>query len=420
MKSYLLSAFCLLSSLIIPISSAKAENYPTIEELSTDREVVYEGQVVGTVKTPEWSRIGLVNFPAVNDSGQIGTEFNSYAGYDLSRTWQSGDFIGDIIKLGDLKEALEPQKFSFSRIAAANGWDLDEYLQGYSLDDFSILKDQSIASLATAIPALKNLKVSQVAPIADLLESKGYGSFGDYRNMTIGQIAGDSRWGELGLDSLNLEEYSLDSIPGLENSTFDKFQKWQNAYANGIPGLIETALGDYPKKIESEGLIISRIDYIWQQDSGLYNTVSGGRFDPEQLHSPCPEPDNCPNIELDDIENSGRTIRLPTEGYRWIAGQDPESGAVCPRRPWGVEGGYGPLKALNCGMEPTGRHPFGKGFKVAVWQVDEASQTLETAIFFRTCIHNPFVDTCSPYFIGPIPFIPLSLNQYIFIGSSFD
>ena len=68
-----------------------------------------------------------------------------------------------------------------------------------------------------------------------------------------------------------------------------------------------------------------------------------------------------------------------------MLGNDPNNANICLENPWGVDGGEGVLGILNCGKEPTGRNPFGSGFKVALWSVDETKDEASTAIFFRVC-----------------------------------
>ena len=82
----------------------------------------------------------------------------------------------------------------------------------------------------------------------------------------------------------------------------------------------------------------------------------------------------------------------PIYGKQWISGKYQK-----------VKGGSGILGELNDGLEPTGRHPFGKAFKVVVWEVTESEGSFETALFFRTC--GGGLLGCSPYFIGPVPFL---------------
>jgi hypothetical protein len=82
-----------------------------------------------------------------------------------------------------------------------------------------------------------------------------------------------------------------------------------------------------------------------------------------------------------------------------------------------VNGGFGILKALNGGKEPTGRNPFGSSFKQVIWNIDEASGSVKTAMFFRICKTIPFIGrTCSPYFIGPVPFIEYREKDPIVLG----
>ena len=83
-----------------------------------------------------------------------------------------------------------------------------------------------------------------------------------------------------------------------------------------------------------------------------------------------------------------------------------------------VKGGFGILGNLNGGKEPTGRHPFGKAFKQVIWDVDEASGSITTAMFFRICKRGGFIDLgCSPYFLGPVPFFTYHEMDPIILGT---
>ncbi|NEO64581.1 MAG: hypothetical protein F6J98_30900, partial [Moorea sp. SIO4G2] len=94
------------------------------------------------------------------------------------------------------------------------------------------------------------------------------------------------------------------------------------------------------------------------------------------------------------------------KGKQWISGKYQE-----------VEGGSGVLGQINDGMEPTGRHPFGDAFKVVVWDTSETEGSAGTALFFRYCVRNMFVDLgCTPYFIGPVPFLSYQEQDPIFLG----
>ncbi len=391
-----------------PIKQARATNYWDDKTITED---VIEGErVVGQVKLPDWEQIALEDFPPVNRGGSIGSEFNSYVGYDLSREWVAGSSLVDIFKLGDVEEAFAAEEFSLGEIAAITGVDTDEIV----LSSFELVGDQSLAELVAAVPRLSQKRVGQVEPIAKLVAAQlGYG----YDNISLESlIAFNSKAGNLKLGDVNLFEYSIDDIPGLEDTPLKDFARWKNAYLRGIPELWRVVLAQMPNPLSNLAMPVMRIDAVWSDaESNRQRTVSGSYE--EGFNVPCSAGSRCPYIELDDIENSGSSWRLPTEGVQWIAGRDPETGNICPNAPWGVNGGHGVLGAVNCGKEPTGRHPFGKAFKFAIWGTDETTDSVETAIFFRICVKTLFVDLgCTPYFIGPIPFFSFQRDNWIFLG----
>jgi hypothetical protein len=92
-------------------------------------------------------------------------------------------------------------------------------------------------------------------------------------------------------------------------------------------------------------------------------------------------------------------------GRQWISGKYQQ-----------VKGGFGILGAVNGGLEPTGRHPFGDVFKVSVWDVDESTGTLSTALHFRICKRGMPDLGCTPYFLGPVPFLNFHEKEPIFTG----
>jgi hypothetical protein len=68
------------------------------------------------------------------------------------------------------------------------------------------------------------------------------------------------------------------------------------------------------------------------------------------------------------------------------------------------------------GKEPTGRHPFGDVFKVAIWDTDESAGTVTTGLFFRVCYRGIPDLGCTPYFIGPVPFLSFRETEPMLVG----
>jgi hypothetical protein len=179
-----------------------------------------------------------------------------------------------------------------------------------------------------------------------------------------------------------------------------KFTGWQNTLIKDIPGLNAVPLASFPLPLTESGNTFARIDFIWgTAEKRRQRTVSGS--DVAGFSVPC-SGQKCPHIELDDLENSGRNIRGKFEGSSWISGKYQQ-----------VEGGWGCLKSVNGGKEPTGRLPYGSAFKVVVMEPNEKNDTVDTALFFR------FKNACgaTPYFIGPVPFFNYKVNSPIFLGN---
>ncbi|MEM9566669.1 MAG: M23 family metallopeptidase [Cyanobacteria bacterium P01_E01_bin.34] len=133
---------------------------------------------------------------------------------------------------------------------------------------------------------------------------------------------------------------------------------------------------------------------LGEREGYLGNTISGS--DQEGFSVPCVQM-GCAHIEF--------STQPVVHGKRWIWGEQE------------VEGGYGwPLGELNGGMEPTGRHPITDDFKVVLLEVSEQGSSAQFGIYFRVCIKTLFIDSCSPYFIGPFPWFGYREGDWILIG----
>jgi hypothetical protein len=105
---------------------------------------------------------------------------------------------------------------------------------------------------------------------------------------------------------------------------------------------------------------------------------------------PC-KPKSCRHAELQDPIKQ----LISVSGYRYEVGPDQM-----------VEGGFGPLKVVNGGKEPTGYKIFDFGidhpaeFKVILIKVNDFEAVFEA--YVRACLRKPFSKkwwTCTPYFI---------------------
>jgi len=356
------------------------------------------------VLLPDWSRISLGQLPGISQSGAIdGSPYTQTLGYDLSRTWNVGMTPDQYLKLGDISEALQAEEFSLQAIATLRtvpeaNTDINSIdLNKIALSEFPLIGEQTLSHLAQVVPELAKTQVNNITPVATLLKSQGIAA----SNLTLAQVLTQYEVGQMKLGEIDLSEFSISSIPNLDAVQLQQFTGWMNSNVSDIPGLGQVPLGSMPNPITEIGSLVMRIDVVYgPTENRRNNTISGS--DVQGFSVPCTEKD-CAYLELDDLENAGRSDRSKLEGKQWISGKYQE-----------VEGGRGILKAVNNGREPTGRLPFGKAFKVVVMEPDETTDTVDTALFFRFCAWRM---GCTPYFIGPVPFFSYKVNSLIFVGN---
>jgi hypothetical protein len=340
-------------------------------------------------RIPDWSQVTLRSLPPIQEDGQFtaSAEVNSAAGYDLSRSWKAGQTADQYLKLGDLQTSFYPQIFNLYSIGQIAHLDV----QKVALSVLESAAWQRIDDLVAAIPGLGNYSIGQMPAIEALLKKAGVASGGSLGAL----LQGRPELGQLNLGALGkgLDNFAIADIPGLQNIPLQNLANWENTKIAGVPGLGDVSLAQMPSPIGTTG-IIGTVDVVYgPKESDRTNTISGSHEEGFQV--PCKE--NCAHVEM-----AGSPALY---GKQWISGKSQK-----------VKGGTGVLSAVNGGKEPTGRHPFGDAFKVAIWDVDETTGQASTALFFRICKRGVPDLGCTPYFLGPIPFLNYSEKQPIFTG----
>ncbi|WP_414756428.1 hypothetical protein [Anabaena sp. CCY 9910] len=333
---------------------------------------------------PDWSRLkfsdmiisedGSVTYP-----GSRGTE---------TRTWTAGQSIAEFMELGDFETPqLAIENLNLSTIASVQGINLSRL----RLDDFQLTRWQTLPNLATAVPGLGNRSVASVPPIRDFARRFGINSG------TIANASRNSRLRNIPLNrGINLRNYPLTSIPNIQNASINRFANWQDSKIIGVPGLSTLTWDNLPGLRSLDLSFVAKVDLPLRDiEANRTRSISGSYQ--EGFNVPCLQ-NNCAHMEMSGL---GKTT-----GTQWISGKVQK-----------VRGGFGLLSALFGGREPTGRNPFGSPFKQVVWNIDEATGSVETAMFFRICKTIPFIGrTCSPYGIGPVPFIEYRELDPIVLG----
>ncbi|AFZ21977.1 hypothetical protein [Allocoleopsis franciscana] len=344
---------------------------------------------------PDWNQITFSNLPAIAESGSltVPNDVVNQLGYDPSRNWSAGQKPADFLMLGDFQDGFKLQDFSLSTINHASSTGLN--LNRTSLQEFGVMAYQTLGSLVKAIPTLSHLPIEEVKPILDLLQSQLTTDVNPAQ--TIGQLLAQSPLlGDLEFSKLPLDKYDLASIPGLDTTSIGSFSDWQIVNIDQIPGLSDVPFSQFPTPANPVGTDVGTVDIAFgSAEQQRERTISGS--DVEGFTVPCEQ--DCAHAEL---AGSAKIL-----GRQWISGKSQD-----------VRGGHGILAAVNNGLEPTGRLPFGDAFKVVIWDISEPKGTVDTALFFRFCMRKGFVDLgCTPYFIGPIPWLSYHEKDAIFLGN---
>ena len=356
------------------------------------------------VLAPDFTSLTFGKLPPIEEAGwiRIPEDFVKQLGYDPSRVWGELANVADVIKLGDIEDALGVGQFSLSEIADITHLDLKKV----ALSAFEIAGRQTIGDLVKAIPDLGELDVSQVQPIADLVAKVGGGAW----NEKISTIAQNQALAALPIGRhLDLSKYSLGSIPGLINTPLQSFKAWQQSSIAGVVGklgLASVPLSSFPTPILNGVIQVGKVDLVWgnaeHSDGKVPNLfISGAVKDISDTTTPvpCSAGKPCPYIELTNAISPIQSLH----GKRWVVGGN---------KGMKVKEGYGPLAKLNNGWGAAGITVFGANFgKIALTNTDESKGSAQFSLYLRACAKTFLGKSCSPYFIGPIPFPILNTKE---------
>lgn len=342
------------------------------------------------VPLPNWDDITFKNM-VFSEAGGTELPSSESRGMKARRIWQAGQSVADVMELGDF-EASEfgIEKLSIRNIASMTGVNL----KTLKLDSLELTKWQTIAELTEAISGLGKLQVADVPPIRDLVAKLARSYALD--NQTIANLLKTYpvlQTVELG-KYINLSNYKLTDIPGLTDAALHKFANWQNNIIGEVPGLALLPFGKFPGIPAADLTAVGKVDLpLGTLESDRNRSISGSYQ--EGFNVSCES--KCAHIEL---ASSGELT-----GAQWISGKYQK-----------VRGGFGVLGNLFNHKEPTGRHPFGKSFKQVIWNVNEASGSITTVMFFRICKRGIPDLGCSPYRIGPVQFLNYREMDAILLG----
>lgn len=330
---------------------------------------------------PATTEAGSVNIPGL---GEI--------------AWEAGQTPDQFLPLGVFYGSFNLQQFTMQQIANYTGINLSSM----NLSDLSFLENQTLGSLVEMIPDLKDWSIYQVPLVKDLLVGVLNSSAAPWEELSLEQLIKQYDLADYALNEVDLSQYGLDAIPGLINTPIGRAQDWEKLLINQVPGLKDIPLSKTSGIPTGVGAVALFDMPYGKAEARRINTITGS--DVEGFSVPCNK-SSCPHIEL---SGPPWLLAQALHGKQWIVGGGKDGQKV--------NGGSGLLKYVNGGKEPTGRHPFGPGFKVVLEEVIESKGMGRFALYFRYC---QALSGCSPYFIGPLPWFTNHEDDILFIGLNF-
>jgi predicted chitinase len=227
------------------------------------------------------------------------------------------------------------------------------------------------------------------------------------QQLTIGKLTEQfPQLAQLGLKNLNLSQYTMSQIPNLDLAKIGDFANWEQVLMKGIPGFDKIPFNKFPSPMQ-EGVdpFVARVDVpLDSEEQDRERSLSGSYK--QGFRVACTE--NCEHAELSPIAGSqmdAASVGAFANGKSWMSKKQM------------VQGGEGILAAVNGGKEPTGRNPYCSMFKQVITTVDQPGGKVQTSMYFRICKHGIPDLGCTPYFIGPIPFLTYKEKQFIYLGA---
>jgi hypothetical protein len=352
---------------------------------------------IALLNLPELS---LSELPGINEAGCVEEASQGSQTKAQNRCWERGDRLDSILKNRDLSAALGQQKFELGQIWQITSLDP----QQIAISSFPLLARQTLEQLVKAVPQLGEYRVNEVEPVRDLIGTKFGAS-----NQTIAQaIENNPELKTMALEEIDLDKYSLSQIPNLKATKLENLAQWEDSSISEVPNLSRVPLNLMPNPVKAQGNFIARIDQVWDDaENSRHRTATGS--DLEGYAVSCDL--DCPSLELDDLENEGKTINSSFEGTHAISGKDWRE--YPSRRAMGGE-------ACAIGPEPVGRQPFGSFAKVVVWDVRQDRDYATLALFFhyyKWCgaSFHPTPKEIGPFIVGTV-----RRDDLLFLGRGED
>jgi murein DD-endopeptidase MepM/ murein hydrolase activator NlpD len=371
------------------------------------------------------SNVSLGEFEAIN--GVTLNDLNSsisslknipVSSFPLLKSIVSGNRSGIAQNLSPFLQQVSP---AIKNYLSANPWAADLPVEQLLQGDWKGVALQGtlkvgLPQLVQKFPSLKNI------PLGDIVSAVSSGNIKSLANVgiqyglkqlqgTVGDfLKNNPQLANLPIGMLtDINKLSINSIPGLANTAITAIPGVKNQLIKNVPGLenvpLSTLLGLFTAAI-------AKVDFPDQGATIAPRALTGGGY--SFTSTPCTGP-NCSNFEVNQATALNPLISKALNGTQFVVGSNDS------KKGQSVKGGKGPLGKLFGGKEPVHIRPWGDdpNISMAVMSVNDVKGDAQLGFYLRVCIENILIPkTCTPYAIGPIPFMTVHEGDTVVIQST--
>jgi hypothetical protein len=193
-------------------------------------------------QAPAWDRVSFSSLPTFDSAGVLNVpeDATGHLDYSLSRSWQIGDSVLNVLKLGDVQDAFALGNFRLGDAVQLGGLDPNTL----SLSNFSFLRNENIADLVSRVPAIGGFRISEVRPLYDLITQRipnvaqSLSQIGNSRVWAEQPIATLAQLSEIGNFSLSNTNSSKEdyrwykTVIGFKKHLWQGFTNWKSLRAS--------------------------------------------------------------------------------------------------------------------------------------------------------------------------------------------
>ncbi len=354
------------------------------------------------------SNVSLSDLPPLEAGGnfQLSQQAIQELGFDPSREWIPGSSISDILRLRDIPSLGDNTLWDLNAIGGLDPLNT-------SLSSVELFQNQTLEGFVNSVPGLRNKSLDEVPALRELISQYQVLDPLVDGSKKLAEFITEPALKNIKLGEIDLSGYAIADIPNLPNVPLSNFEGWESFSISSIPGLEDISLPGLFDIPFIGGGVVAMHDVTYGYKEHRFTSTQRSITGSNQVgfNYQCVQETGCSYLELTPPGSLGIVGDVAgLHGAQWIKGGKDDGGQMVP-------GGEGVLGKIFDNEEPTGRHPFGDLFKVVLTDTIESEGIGRFGLYFRVCLKYGFVDLgCTPYIIGPIPWLSSKEKDLIFLG----